>query len=170
VIKSLFLLTALTLLHLGQDVRVATFSSGTPDTKGYESLAFWIKDNQRAYIRYVHGMESDDIELKWMGPDSIDGHRGLKAAFPEPGVSEPGVSEPGSRESGVGESGARARTLFIAPAGDSLLVIDHNNDQRYRKKFHWENESGSGDSAGSCSICTQNVKEAINLVRRYFLK
>jgi hypothetical protein len=153
VIKSLFLLTALTLLHLSQDVRVATFSTGIPDTKSYESLAFWIKDNQRAYIRYARGTEADDIELNWLGSDSVDGHRRLKAGFP-----------------GSGAPGSASRTLFIAPAGDSLLVIDHNNDQHLMKKFHWENESSSGDSAGSCSICTPNVKEAMDLVRRYFLK
>jgi hypothetical protein len=150
-------------MQLGQDVRVATFSTGMPDTKSYESLAFWIKDNQRAYIRYVRGMESDDIGLNWLGPDSLDGRRGLKAGFPEPGAH-------GSGDNGSGDREAGTRTLFIATAGDSLLVIDHSNDQYYRKKFHWENESGSGDSAGSCSICTQNAKEAINLVRRYFLK
>src|ERR1700722_6921354 len=88
-----------------QDVKVATWSAGTPDTDTYKSLAFWIKDGKRAYIRYNHGTSADDIELNWLGPDSIAGRRGFKAGFP-------------AQENHI---------LFIAPAGDSVLLVISQN-------------------------------------------
>jgi hypothetical protein len=131
-----------------QDVKVATWSAGKPDTDNYESLAFWIKDEKRAYIRYDHGTSADDIELNWLGPDSVAGRRGFKAGFPAPDN----------------------RILFIAPAGDSvLLVTSHNHSQ----KFHWENENGAGQesaSDGSCDICAQNAGQAVAWLHQYFWK
>jgi hypothetical protein len=149
-IRSLLLLmTTLTLLHFPQDVKVATWSAGTPDTDGYESLAFWIKDDHRAYIRYTHGKDSDDTELTWLGPDSLSGRRGFRAGFPAPDN----------------------RTLFISPDGDSLSVLFRSNNQRlYREKFHWENESGQGDSTATCDICAQSQKQAAAWLQKYFWK
>lgn len=145
----LMLMTTLILLYFPQDVKVATWSAGTPDTDGYESLAFWIKDDQRAYIRYAHGKDSADTELAWLGPDSVAGRRGFRAGFPAPDN----------------------RTLFIAPDGDSLSVFfRRNNQQLYREKFHWENESGLGDSTATCDICAQSQKQATGWLRKYFWK
>lgn len=149
-IRSLLLLmTTLILLYFRQDVKVATWSAGTPDTDGYESLSFWIKDDQRAYIRYAHGKDSDDIQLTWLGPDSIAGRRGFRAGFPSPDN----------------------RTLFIAPDGDSLSVFFRRNHQQlYQEKFHWENESGQDDSTAACDICAQSQKQATGWLRKYFWK
>ncbi len=149
-IRSLpILMTTLTLLYLPQDVKVATWAAGAPDTDGYESLAFWIKDDQRAYIRYTRGKDEDDVELAWLGPDSVSGRRAFRAGFPAPDN----------------------RTLFIAPDGDSLAVFFRSNDRHlYREKFHWENESGKGDSAATCDICAQSQKQAVGWLRKYFWK
>jgi hypothetical protein len=146
-IRSLLFMTILTLLHFNfQDVKVATWSVGTPDTDNYECLAFWIKDEQRAYIRYSKGKDSDDVQLDWLGPDSIDGKRGFRAGFPAPDN----------------------RTLFIAPEHDSLLVFFRSDkNQLYREKFHWENDS---DSAAACDICAQSQKQATGWLRKYFWK
>ena len=148
--KSLLLpMIALILLHFPQDVKVATWSAGTPDTDSYESLAFWIKDDHRAYIRYTRGKDTDDTELTWLGPDSLAGWRGFRAGFPAPDK----------------------RTLFIAPDGDSLSVFFRRNSQQlYQEKFHWENESGRGDSTAACDICAQSQKQATGWLRKYFWK
>jgi hypothetical protein len=145
--KHLLLLTTLTLLLFRQDVKVATWSTGSPDTNGYESLSFWIKDNQRAYIRYVHGKDPDDIELNWLGPDSLDGRRGFRVAFPAPGN----------------------RIVSILPNGSTLQVIDRNA-AAFRKIFEWENENRSGDSTVTCPICARNALEAVGWLRKYFMK
>jgi hypothetical protein len=144
--KPLLLLIALTLLHTGQDVKVATWSAGVPDTDGYESLSFWIKDNQRAYIRYAHGKESGDTELSWLGPDSLDGRKGFRAGFPDPDH----------------------RLFSILPDGFSLQVLDRHGT--YRRMFQWENENKSGDSTVTCPICAQNEGEAVSWLRKYFMR
>jgi hypothetical protein len=145
--KPLLLLIALTLLHTGQDVKVATWSAGVPDTDGYESLSFWIKDNHRAYIRYAHGKESEDTELRWLGPDSLDGRKGFRASFPAPDH----------------------RHFSIIPDSFSLQVLDRR-DKIYRKTFQWENENRSGDSTVTCPICAQSELEAADWLRKYFMR
>jgi hypothetical protein len=144
--RGLFLLTILLLSQsLIQDVKVATWSTGKPDTDNYESLAFWIKDEKRAYIRYDHGVSTDDIELAWLGPDSVAGRRGFKAGYPAPDN----------------------RRFFIAPAGDSVLLVTSGD---HVKKFYWENENAAGDSTGSCNICANSARQAFAWLRQYFWK
>src|ERR1700743_2520525 len=118
--KPLMLMAALILSYPGQDVHVATWSTGTPDSDTYESLSFWIKDNQRAYIRYAHGKDAEGIDLNWLGPDSLAKAktRGFRVSSPDPGHAP----------------------LLIVPKGDSLLVFDR---QQYDRCFHWENENDS---------------------------
>lgn len=143
-IKPFLLVAALILQFPVQDVRVATWYTGTPDTASYESLSFWIKGNQRAYIRYAHGQDAEGIDLNWLGPDSIPGLRGFRISPPEAG----------------------ANALFIAPQGNDLHVFDRN--KRYDKSFRWENENDSTGSTKPCSICAQNGNQAIGWLRRYF--
>jgi hypothetical protein len=144
--KPLLLLITLILLHTSQDVKVATWSAGVSDTNSYESLSFWIKDNQRAYIRYAHGKESEDTELNWLGPDSLDGRKGFRAGFPAPGH----------------------RLFFISPDGFSLQVLDRHGT--YRRTFQWEDENKSGDSTVTCQICAQNEGEALDWLHKYFMR
>lgn len=140
--KPLMLMAALILSYPDQDVHVATWSTGTPDSDTYESLSFWIKDNQRAYIRYAHGKDAEGIDLSWLGPDSIPGARGFRISAPPP------LTTP----------------LFIAPKGDSLLVYDRAH---HDKCLHWENENDS-TSAQSCPICALSGRQAVGWLRRYF--
>lgn len=123
-----------------QDVKVATWTLGTPETDNFESLAFWVESDKRAYIRYLHGKSTDDTELRWLGPDSIAGRRGFKAGFPSPDN----------------------RTFFITPVSDTLLVITRNRTA----KFLWADENA--DSASSCNICASSAKQAAAWLRRYF--
>ena len=142
--KPLLLLAALILSYPGQDVHVATWSTGSPDSDTYESLSFWIKDNQRAYIRYAHGKDADGIDLTWLGSDSLPTARvrGFRVSSPDAGNAP----------------------LFIIPKGDSLHVFDR---RRYDRSFHWENENDP-TLPQSCSICAQTGQQAIGWLRRYF--
>jgi hypothetical protein len=137
--KALLTILLLSFIHR-QDVKVATFTTGKPDTETFESLAFWIKDGKRAYIRYLHGKATDDIELRWLGPDSIAGRRGFKAAFPSPDN----------------------RTFFLTPIGDTLLVMTQNRE----RKFGWEDENAA--SGSDCGICAASAREATGWLRQYF--
>jgi len=147
-IRCLLLVTILTLAQFHfQDVKVATWTFGTPGKDHFERLSFWIKDEQRAYIRYSIGKDSDDVALVWLGSDSIAGKRGFRAGFEAPDN----------------------RTLFMAPVDhDSLLVFFRSGkDQLYHEKFHWENDT---DSAAACDICAHSARVATGWLRKYFWK
>ena len=124
-----------------QDVKVATWSDGAADSTKVESYAFWIKSGKRAYIRYLHGSESDDVELRWVGPGTENGKRGFWAAFPAPDK----------------------RTIFITPADDSTLLIKAGARS---KKYYWVNENAGPQS--DCDICAESAAEATGWLRRFF--
>ncbi|HEY4060901.1 MAG TPA: hypothetical protein VGM30_03325 [Puia sp.] len=127
-----------------QDVKVVTYSTGKADTEAYESLSFWIKDNQRAYIRYSHGKEVEDEELSWLGRDSLRGETGFKVRFPVPDTL----------------------SLYVIQKGYELKVTDRSG--RYLHAFVWENENKPGQEG--CSICAQTEKEAMGMLQKYFFK
>jgi hypothetical protein len=141
-IRTLSLLAILALFHAGQDVFVATWSTGAPDSDNYESLSFWIKDNQRAYIRYAHGKDAESTDVSWLGADSVAGMHGFRISSPNPATAP----------------------LFVIPKGDSLHIVGGDHYDRF---FHWENEN---DSTGEtpCSICARSGKQAMGWLRRYF--
>jgi hypothetical protein len=143
--KSLLLVSVLLFCRLDQDVKVATWSVGAPDTDKYESLSFWIKDNHRAYVRYAHGKSEEDSELQWMGPDATTGRPGFRVSAPKSG----------------------ACCWVITPDSAGLLVINRNS--RHTKTFHWENPNPSGDTTNACPICAKSESQAQAWLRRYFL-
>ena len=145
-IKALFLSFALALFYPPQDVRVVTYSSGKPNTQSYEGLSFWIKSNQRAYIRYSHGADTDDIDLSWAGPVTLKGGKGFKAQFPAPDTN----------------------CFYIIPQNYVLKIM--NKEGRYLYTYAWENEARVGDSVVDCSICAQNEKQAMEWIKKFFMQ
>jgi len=144
-VKFAGLFLILSLLHPSQDVRVVTYSTGKINSNSYEGLSFWIKDNQKAYIRYAHGKDTEDLDLVWTGLVTLKEEKGFKAAFPAPDTN----------------------CFYIIPQGASLKVMDRSG--RYSHLYSWENEGQAGDPAG-CSICAKDEKEAMQLMKKYFLK
>ncbi|HWK06029.1 MAG TPA: hypothetical protein VNS58_20455 [Puia sp.] len=134
------------LLHPSQDVRVVTYSTGKINTNTYEGLSFWIKDNRKAYIRYAHGVDSTDLDLSWGGLVTSSDGTGFKAKFPT----------------------ADSNYFYIVPQGHALKVMDKSG--QYLRFYSWENESQAGDGAGGCSICAKDEKEAMELMKKYFLQ
>lgn len=128
-----------------QDVRVLTYSSGKLNTNSYEGLSFWIKDNKKAYIRYAHGVDAEDLDLSWAGPFSFMEEKGFKAQFPAPDNN----------------------WFYIIPQATTLKVMDKSG--KYLRFYSWENEAQPGDPAG-CSICAKDEKEAMELLRKYFMQ
>lgn len=145
-IKPFLLVVVLLVRGMDQDVKVATWSIGKPDTDTYESLSFWIKENHRAYVRYAHGKYETDLELQWLGPDLLDGHKAFRVSLPEAG----------------------ACCLVIAPDSAGILVEDRQKHST--RSFFWEDGNPSGDSTTTCSICAKNEREAQGWLRRYFMR
>jgi hypothetical protein len=144
-IRPVLLLLTLTLLRIDQDVKVITYVAGAADSDGYESLSFWIKSDRRAYIRYAHGREAEDVELNWAGLDSLNGRKGLTVRFPAPDTL----------------------SWVVAPQGYTLNVSDRWG--KYHKEFHWDNENG-GSADSICSICAHDEKQAMGWLRKYFFQ
>jgi hypothetical protein len=144
--KSLLLVSVLLFCRWDQDVKVATWSVGKPDTDHYESLSFWIKDNHRAYVRYAHGRSDEDTELKWIGPDATAGHPGFRVSMPR----------------------SANCCWVIAPDSVGIAVTDRRTNST--RTFYWEDANPSGDSTNDCAICARNEKQALTWLRRYFLQ
>src|SRR5258708_6563028 len=142
-IKPVLWLSVLFLSGLDQDVKVATWSIGKPDTETYESLSFWIKENHRAYVRYAHGRTEEDTELQWLGLDAAGGRKAFRVSAPQPGAS-----------------------WVIAPDSVGIQVTDRRTNST--KTFYWEDDNPSGDSVCNCSICAQNEIETQAWLRCYF--
>ena len=141
-LKPFLLLLILTLCHYPQDVRVITYSNNRTNSKDYESLSFWIKTNQRAYIRYAHGAD-DEIDIGWAGPDSSGGKKGFRLKGP-----------------------ADTLSWVLTPQGNAIRITDRRGRQ---KELHWENEGGvSPDS--TCTICAKNESQAMAWLQKYFFR
>lgn len=142
----LFLITLTLSAFVQQDVRVITYTTGKVNSDGYESLAFWIKSNQRAYIRYMHGKSEEDVELSWSGTYAQYGNRGFHIRFPAPDTSD----------------------WIVTPQDTALVVGDRWG--RYHKVFYWENENGAEGTDSVCSICAKDQKQAMIWLRKYFMQ
>jgi hypothetical protein len=144
-IRIVCLSLSLIFLHPPQDVRVVTYSTGKINTNAYEGLSFWIKDDQKAYIRYAHGIDTADIDLVWAGLITLKEGSGFKAQFPAPDTN----------------------CFYIIPQGAALKVMDRSG--KYLRLYSWENEGQAGDPAG-CSICAKTEKEGMALLKKFFLR
>ncbi len=126
------------------DVMVASYFTGRPETPGYESLSFWTKDGKRAYIQYTYGKEARDLMVSWLGPDFLQGQHGFKIKIPNRPVN------------------------FIIPDGYILKFADKNG--RLLKRFTWEHEElKNADDSLACTICPPDEKEAMQIVQKYFM-
>ena len=143
-LKTFLLLPILILCRLPQDVRVITYSTGRTNPKDYESLAFWIKSNQRAYIWYAHGTDDEvEIDVSWAGPDSSGGKKGFRLKGP-----------------------ADTLCWVVTPRGNAIRITDRRGRQ---KELRWENEGGaSPDSV--CAICAKNESQAMAWLQKYFFR
>jgi hypothetical protein len=145
-IKVIFLSFALTLFYPPQDVRVITYSTGKFNTSSYEGLSFWIKDNQKAYIRYARGADTEDLDLTWAGLVTLNDEKGFKAQFPAPDTG----------------------CFYVIPKNYLIKVI--GRDGKSLRVYTWENEARAGDSTVGCSICANDEKQAMEWLKKYFMK
>lgn len=122
--------------------KVANFSTGKYGTKSYEHLSFSANENGRGNIIYSYN-KSKDIELTYLGADTTIKDKSFKIQFPNNLV------------------------LKVTPSGDALKVT--NEEGTYLKYFRWEYEGPINGIGTSCNICTEDGKEAVALVKRYFL-
>ncbi|MBF9140002.1 hypothetical protein [Hymenobacter properus] len=124
--------------------KVASYATGKPGTEQYEELSFWVKDGKRADIYYTRGKNRNEIRGNYL---------------PQTGKTN-GAS--------FAVRLADDRLLTIIPSGSQLKVADSATDAP--RTFAWKYEGPVNGVGTFCRECTANPKEAMELLRAYYLK
>lgn len=124
--------------------KVASYSAGKPGTEQYEELSFWVKDGKRADIYYVRGKDRNEFRGNYL---------------PQTGKTN-GAS--------FAVRLADDRLFTIIPSGTQLKVADAGTDAP--KTFAWKYEGPVNGVGTFCRECAANPKEAMELLRAYYLK
>lgn len=147
-IKNLFFVFTILLLlfflnvSVEAQIKVANFSTGKAGTKTYEHFSFWVEDDAIGDITYSYGKNGREIKLKYSGTDTLDGIKAFKVEFPN------------------------GEVFYIVPKRTFLKVV--NKKVNYDKIFRWEYEGPVNGIGTWCDACTQDGKESVDLIKRYF--
>jgi len=125
--------------------RVAQYAFGKYGTKSYAHLSFWTENNQRQEITYSYGTASDkEIKLSYEGVDSFKGEACFKVKF------------------------STGKLLYVIPKRNALRVVDANGE--YDKLIRWQYEGPINGIGTFCSVCAEDEREAMQIIRRFFMK
>lgn len=123
--------------------KVASYSFGAPGTVSFEYLSFWVKAGKRTDIYYSYGANRKEVKLKYLGKTQVDSKPGFKVQF------------------------ANGNVLSVVPNGDLLTVSAAGQTPN---SFAWEYEGPVNGIGTFCDVCAADEKEAMELVRTYYLK
>jgi len=123
--------------------RVANYSYGEPGTKDYEEFSFWVRANKRDEIIYIYGANWHNNRVQYLGKDILNGERCFKLKF------------------------ANDYILYVIPKGLDLKVSDLNG--KYVKYFSWKYEGPVAGGGTFCEPCAENEKDAMKLIKLYYL-
>lgn len=124
--------------------QVANFSVGKYETKNYEHLSFWVESGHRNKIEYSYGKDAKEIAVGYLGVDTFNNAKCVKLQF------------------------TNGLVLYVIPKGLTLHIVDA--DGKYSKIFRWEYEGPVDGRGMTCTICVEGDRDAINFVKKYFLK
>jgi hypothetical protein len=123
--------------------KVANYSIGKYGTEKYEHFSFWVKNGRRAEVYYRYGKDNKEFKVTYLGKAQVNSSTGFKAQF------------------------SNGHTVTIIPSGTLLKVAEAGKTP---KSFAWEYE-GPIDGIGTfCQQCAADEKEAIQLMKAYYLK
>lgn len=140
---SLFIVFFLSVNSIYAQTQVANFSTGKAGTETYERFSFWVEDSDRGEIAYSYGKKGREIKLKYAGKDTMDGIAVFKVEFPNNEI------------------------FYVIPQKTYLKIV--NKKANYNKNFRWEYEGPVNGIGTWCDACTQDGKESVALIRKYFL-
>src|ERR1043165_5607903 len=123
---------------------VANYSTGKTGSQSFEELSFWTRDGKRAEIGYIYGKEWKELKLSYAGPEGWKSENAFKVQFPN------------------------GHILYIIPRGLTLRVVDAGGS--YSKIFRWYYEGPVNGRGTFCEPCAEDEREAIQIVKAYFLK
>lgn len=123
---------------------VANYAFGRPGTAAYEHFSLWVKDGRRADLSYAYGPARRKFRLRYLGPSRVSGQPGFKVQF------------------------SNGHTLYLTPSGTTLGVA--TSPTAPTKTFAWEYEGPVNGIGTFCSVCAEDEKAALRVVRTYYLK
>jgi hypothetical protein len=141
---ALFLIPFLLTPIYGQEQRVAQYESGVDGAAKHESLSFAIRDNKRDEITYSYRNYGGELTLTYLGAETFKGAPAFKVQLPN------------------------GLTLHVIPKGLTLSVVDDAG--KYLKRFKWKYEGPVNGIGTFCGVCAEDEKEAMRIIRKYFLK
>ncbi|MDB5267402.1 MAG: hypothetical protein JWP58_442 [Hymenobacter sp.] len=124
--------------------QVASYAFGKPGTATYERLSFWVKDGQRTDIYYAYGAARKEAKLNYLSKAQLNNKPGFKVRF------------------------SNGHVLAIVPEGLLLQVGDAPG--KASKSFAWEYEGPVNGIGTFCQSCAADEKEAMRIIRTYYLK
>ncbi|MBJ6109411.1 hypothetical protein JAO73_10325 [Hymenobacter sp. BT523] len=124
--------------------KVATYAAGKPGTDQYEELSFWVKAGKRGDVYYVRGKERSEQQANYL--------------------PKTGMTNGSSFAIRTGDD----RLFSIIPSGTALKVASSANDAP--KTFVWKYEGPVNGVGTFCRECAASPKEAMQLLRAYYLK
>ena len=141
-IIAVFLTCAFLSIQTYAQRQVANFSTGKAGTKSYEHFSFQVEDGVRGDITYSYGENPREINLNYFGRATLDGIAVFKLEFPN------------------------NKVFYVIPQKTTLKVVGEKGN--YSKIFSWEYEGPVNGIGTWCDSCTEDGKESIAMVRRYF--
>ncbi len=143
---NLIVLTAFACLFAIPDLfaqKVANYAVGKFGTEGYEHFSFWTEAGKRTKITYTYGKDGKELAASYAGKGNYQGKSCFKVSLPN------------------------KQLLYVVPTAYKLQVT--NAAKTYNKTFTWEYEGPVNGIGTYCDVCTQDEKEAMTLLRKYYL-
>jgi hypothetical protein len=123
--------------------QVANYTFGQPGTAAYEHFSFWTLKGRRSYAQYAYGKDRRDFQLRYLGPDRLNGQPCFKVKF------------------------SNGHLLYLVPSGTALRVF--TSPTTPPKTFAWEYEGPVNGVGTNCSVCADDATAAMRLVRKHYL-
>jgi hypothetical protein len=124
--------------------KVANYAVGKMSTEAYEHFSFWAEAGKRTKITYTYGKDNKELNAAYLGKSNYKGKPCFKVTLPN------------------------RQMLYVILSGNKLFVT--NAAKTYNKTFAWEYEGPVNGIGNYCDVCTQDEKEAMTLLRKYYLK
>lgn len=124
--------------------KVANYATGKYSEPNYEHFTFGTKAGKRTEITYTYGKYGNDLPVKYLGKAAYEGKATFRVQLPNGSI------------------------LYVIPSGINLKI--QNADKSYNKLFAWAYEGPVNGVGAFCEVCAEDEKEAMKLLRTYYLK
>ncbi len=125
--------------------KVAQYWTGKRGTASFESFSFYTqKSKHHGRVEYSYGEDEKILNLRYLGKTKEKGKDAFKVRF------------------------SNGYILTVIPQKDFSLKIK-DKKVKYSKRFKWLYEGPVNGQGTFCSSCAEDEKEAMKIIKTYFL-